>query len=281
MFHGAVESGRTLGSDDSLQEVTVRVGVVGAAGRMGAETCRAIDASDDLELVAAVSPSHAGAALQELTGVGDDLTVAEDLDALTEAGCEVAVEFTGPASAGANLLGILEREIHAVVGATGFGDRDLARAAALADDGPANALIAPNFAIGAVLLMGFAEQAARHLPHVEIIELHHDRKQDAPSGTALRTADLISQARPGVPDAPAGDERHPGARGALHADVRVHSVRLPGLVAHQEVVFGGEGQTLTIRHDSIDRTSFMPGVLLACREVAGLDGLVVGLEHLL
>ncbi len=259
----------------------MRVGVVGAVGRMGAETCRAIDASGDLELVAAVSPAHAGMALQELVGVGGDLLVTEDLDALTAAECEVAVEFTGPTTVGENLIGLLERGIHAVVGATGFDDRDLARAAALADDGPANAVIAPNFAIGAVLLMMFAEQAAEHLPHVEVIEQHHDGKADAPSGTALRTADLISKARPYIPDAPEGDERHPGARGAVHADVRIHSVRLPGLVAHQEVVFGGQGQTLTLRHDSLDRSSFMPGVVLACREVAGLDGLVVGLEHLL
>lgn len=259
----------------------MRVGVVGAVGRMGAETCRAIDASDDLELVAAISPTHSGTPLQELIGVGSDLVVAEDLDALTDAGCEVAVEFTGPATAGENLVGLLERGIHAVVGATGFDDHDLARAAALADDGPANALIAPNFAIGAVLLMTFAEQAAKHLPHVEVIEQHHDGKLDAPSGTALRTADLISKARTYVPQAPEGDDRHPGARGAVHANVRIHSVRLPGLVAHQEVVFGGQGQTLTLRHDSLDRSSFMPGVVLACREVAGLDGLVVGLEHLL
>jgi len=259
----------------------VRVGVVGAAGRMGAQTCRAIATSDDLELVAAVSPDHAGTPLREAIGLDSDLIISEDLDALTAAGCDVAVEFTGPASVGANLLGILEREIHAVVGATGLGDDELARAAGIASEGPANALIAPNFAIGAVLLMGFAEQAARHLPHVEILELHHDRKVDAPSGTALRTADLVANARPYVPESPDGDDRHPGARGAVHADVRIHSVRLPGLVAHQEVVFGGEGQTLTIRHDSIDRTSFMPGVLLACRKVRDLDGLVVGLEHLL
>jgi 4-hydroxy-tetrahydrodipicolinate reductase len=259
----------------------VRVGVVGAVGRMGSETCRAILAADDLELVAAVSPAHAGSVLRDVAEVESDLTIAGDLAALTDAGCEVAVEFTGPPSVGDNLLGILERDIHAVVGATGFSDDHLARAAAMAAAGRANALIAPNFAIGAVLLMGFAQQAARHLPHVEIVELHHDAKVDAPSGTALRTADLIAGARPFVPEAPAEDPQHPGARGAVHGDVRIHSLRLPGLVAHQEVVFGGEGQTLTLRHDSIHRRSFMPGVLLACREVAGLDGLVVGLEHLL
>ncbi|MFA9444707.1 4-hydroxy-tetrahydrodipicolinate reductase [Egicoccus sp. AB-alg6-2] len=259
----------------------MRVGVVGAAGRMGSEVCRAVDAAEDLTLVAAVDPHRAGEALRGIAGIDSDLVIAADLDALVAADCDVVVEFTGPAAVGANLRWLLEHGLHAVVGATGIDEDDLASARELASRGQANALIAPNFAIGAVLLMQFAAEAARHLPHVEIIELHHDRKVDAPSGTALRTAELIAQSRSEVPDAPLGDERHPGARGAAHADVRVHSVRLPGIVANQEVIFGGTGQTLTIRHDSIDRTSFMPGVLLACRRVRDLDGLVVGLEHLL
>lgn len=259
----------------------MRVGVIGAAGRMGAEVCRAVAAADDLDLVAAVDPSRAGDAVADVAGVGGDLRVAEDLAALTAANVEVAVEFTGPGSVGANLCWLLEHGIHAVVGATGIGAQDLARAESLARDGTANALLAPNFAIGAVLLMRFAAEAARHLPHVEVIELHHDRKVDAPSGTALRTAEMIAEARETAPDVPLGDEDHPGARGADHAGVRVHSIRLPGLVAHQEVVFGGQGQTLTLRHDSLDRSSFMPGVLLGCRRVADLDGLVVGLDHVL
>lgn len=261
--------------------MTIRVAVVGAGGRMGREVCRAVDGAPDLELVAAVDPSHTGASLDALTGCGAGLEVADGLEAVTDAGADVAVEFSGPDSVGANLRWLLEQGVHAVVGATGIGTYDLEAARELAEAGPARALIAPNFAIGAVLLMRFAAEAARHLPHVEVIELHHDRKVDAPSGTALRTAELIADARAEVPDAPLGDDQHPGARGAEHAGVRVHSVRLPGLVAHQEVVFGGTGQTLTVRHDSLDRTSFMPGVLLACREVAGLDGLVVGLEHVL
>jgi 4-hydroxy-tetrahydrodipicolinate reductase len=261
--------------------VAVRVGVVGAAGRMGAEVCRAVAGADGLELVAAVDVSAAGEALRDRTGVELELTISDELEALTAARCEVVVEFTGPASVGANLRWLLEHGLHAVVGATGIDAEDLEAARSLASDGAANALVAPNFAIGAVLLMRFAAEAAKHLPHVEIIELHHDRKVDAPSGTALRTAELIAEARAEVPEVPLGDDRHPGARGADHADVRVHSVRLPGIVANQEVIFGGTGQTLTIRHDSIDRTSFMPGVLLACREVGRLDGLVVGLEHLL
>jgi 4-hydroxy-tetrahydrodipicolinate reductase len=261
--------------------VAIRVGVVGAAGRMGAEVCRAVAAADGLELVAAVDVSAGGERLRDHTGVDRELTISAELDALTDAGCEVAVEFTGPSSVGANLRWLLEHDIHAVVGATGIAAEDLAAARDLAAGGPGNALVAPNFAIGAVLLMRFAAEAAKHLPHVEIIELHHDRKVDAPSGTALRTAELIAEARAEIPEAPLGDDRHPGARGADHANVRVHSVRLPGMVANQEVIFGGAGQTLTLRHDSIDRTSFMPGVVLACREVGGLDGLVVGLEHLL
>jgi 4-hydroxy-tetrahydrodipicolinate reductase len=248
---------------------------------MGAEVCRAVAAADGLELVAAVDPSRAGEPVSAVAGVTSEVTVAAELDALRAADVEVAVEFTGPATVGANLVWLLEHGIHAVVGATGIDADALERARALAAGGTANALVAPNFAIGAVLLMRFAADAARHLPHVEVIELHHDRKVDAPSGTALRTAELIAAARDHAPEVPLGDDRHPGARGADHEGVRVHSVRLPGLVAHQEVVFGGPGQTLTLRHDSLDRTSFMPGVVLACRRVAALDGLVIGLEHLL
>lgn len=248
---------------------------------MGSEVCRAVHGADDLELVAAVDPSRAGTALRDVVGVDTDLTVAAELDALLEAGAEVAVEFTGPSTVGDNLRWLLEHGVHAVVGATGLSDEDLAACKELAASGEANLLIAPNFAIGAVLLMQFAQEAAKHLPHVEIIERHHDAKVDAPSGTALRTAELIAEARREVPDAPGGDDRHPGARGATHADVRVHSLRLPGIVADQDVVFGGLGQTLTVSHRSLDRSSFMPGVLLACREVHGIHGCVVGLEHLL
>lgn len=251
---------------------------------MGTAVCQAVAASDDLELVAAVDPGAAGRSLRDVAGVGGpagEVVVTDELDALTAADVEVAVEFTGPATVGHHLAWLLEHGVHAVVGATGLREEELARAREAAAGTAANALIAPNFAIGAVLLLRFAAEAARHLPHVEVVELHHDRKVDAPSGTALRTAELISEARGQVPPDVAGDERHPGARGVRHADVRVHSIRLPGLVAHQEVIFGGEGQTLTLRHDSLDRSSFMPGVLLACRRVAQLDGVVIGLEHLL
>lgn len=260
----------------------IRVGVVGAAGRMGGEACRAIHGADDLSLVAAVDPHWAGRSLSEVAGVDVDVEVAGDLDAFAAAEVEVAVDFTRPDVVADTVRWLLAHDIHAVVGTTGMAEDDLADLRDLADRSRANAFLAPNFAIGAVLLMQFAVQAAAHLPDVEIIELHHDRKADAPSGTALRTAELIADARDQVPPHVGGDEAHPGARGARHHDVTVHAVRLPGLMAHQEVIFGGQGQTLTVRHDSLDRTSFMPGVLLAVRSVATLDpALVVGLEHLL
>jgi 4-hydroxy-tetrahydrodipicolinate reductase len=236
----------------------IRVGVVGADGRMGSTVCAAVEADADCELVVRVD-------------VGDSLQ-----DVL-DAGADVVVEFTTPDSVKRNTVWLLERGVHVVVGATGMTDADLDDVEAVT--GSANCFVAPNFAIGAVLMMRFAEQAARHLPHVEVTELHHDRKVDAPSGTALRTAKLIAQARRDSPGLP-GPEGHP-ARGDVVDGVPVHSVRLPGLVASQEVVFGAEGQTLTIRHDSIDRSSFMPGVLLAVKRVAQLPGLTVGLEHLL
>ncbi len=260
----------------------IRVGVIGAAGRMGAEVCRAVAAAEDCELVAAVDPGAAGQPLAEVAGVGDDLTVAGELDALVEAGAEVAVDFTHPDVVADTIRWLLDHDVHAVVGTTGLADDDLADLRERAEAADANVFLAPNFAIGAVLLMQFAAQAAAHLPHVEIIELHHDGKADAPSGTALRTAELVADARAETPAYVGGDDAHPGARGTRHHDVTVHSVRLPGLVAHQEVLFGGQGQTLSLRHDSTDRTSFMPGVLVAVRAVGDLEApLVVGLEHLL
>jgi len=236
----------------------IRVAVVGAQGRMGATVCAAVEADPDCELVARVD-------------MGDSL---QDI---LDAGADVAVEFSTPESVKRNALWLLEHGVHVVVGATGMSDADLAELGE--KTGSVNCIVAPNFAIGAVLMMRFAEQAARHMPHVEIAELHHDRKVDAPSGTALRTAKLIAAARGDAPEVP-GPDGHP-ARGEIVDGVPIHSVRLPGLVASQEVVFGAEGQTLTIRHDSIDRSSFMPGVLLAVKRVGQTPGLTVGLEHLL
>lgn len=239
----------------------IRVAVVGARGRMGSTTCAALEADPDCELVARV-------------------TSQDSLEDVLDAGADVAVEFTTPATVRHNTMWLLERGVHVVVGATGLSDEDLAELEA--KTGPAHCLVAPNFAIGAVLMMRLAAEAARHLPYVEITELHHDGKADAPSGTALRTARLVSEARAagGEPPALPGPAGHP-ARGEVVDGVPVHSVRLPGLVAHQEVLFGGQGQTLRIRHDTIDRTAFMPGVLLAVKQIGSHPGLTVGLDAFL
>jgi 4-hydroxy-tetrahydrodipicolinate reductase len=256
----------------------IRVGVVGATGRTGREVCRAVAADPDLTVVAAVSRSVSGQTLADAMGLDGEegaVVLADRLDALVDAGADVLVDFTTPAFAAEHVAWGIDHGIHVVVGTTGFEIDETWRDAAV------GVVIAPNFAIGAVLLMRFAELAAVHFPSAEVIELHHDQKVDAPSGTALLTARRIAAARGGSPAAPAGDDAHPGARGAEVDGVRVHSVRLPGLVAHEEALFGGQGQTLTIRHDSTDRTSFMPGVLLAIKAVGGRPGLTVGLDELL
>jgi len=220
----------------------IRVAVSGAAGRMGQAVCETVEGAGDTELVAKADPALE-VALADVLGDAD-----------------VVVDFTTPDTALANAVACLEAGVHVVVGTTGFDLEELRRGA---EASQANCFVAPNFAIGAVLLMEVAQKIAPHMPECEIIELHHDKKLDAPSGTAKRTAELIS-----------------AAGGNVHEPI--HSVRLPGLVAHQEVIFGGEGQTLSIRHDSIDRWSFMPGVLLAVRKVGDLpDSFTVGLEKLL
>jgi len=246
----------------------IRVGVVGAAGRMGRAVAHAVVADPDLSLVAAVDPSHAGL-------VVEGITIAGALDALTDARADVAVEFTGPQAGPANISWCIEHAIHVVSGTTGF-EVD----PAWATQRDVGVFIAPNFAIGAVLMQRFAEEAVRFLPDAEIIELHHQDKPDAPSGTAMATARRMAAARGPAP-AEGGEERVPGARGADVEGIRVHSVRLPGLVAHQAVTLGGQGQTLTIRHDSTDWTSFMPGVVMAVKAVASRPGLTVGLDELL
>ena len=250
-----------------------RVGVSGAAGRMGRLVVEAVAAAPDLELVGGYDPAGAG---QVIAGVA----VSPDAGVLGAA--EVVVEFTRPDVVLGNLARWREMGLHAVVGTSGFDAARLAALEAAWGSGPPNCLVVPNFSIGAVLMMRFAADAARFLPHAEIIDLHHDRKADAPSGTALRTAALIAEARTEAPGIPGAEtETAPGARGAVVDGIAVHSVRLPGLVAHHEVLFGGQGQTLTIRHDSIDRTSFMPGVILAIRETVKHSGLIVGLERYL
>ncbi|HVK22872.1 MAG TPA: 4-hydroxy-tetrahydrodipicolinate reductase [Actinokineospora sp.] len=244
----------------------IRVGVLGARGRMGAEVCRAVEAAGDMEVVAMVD-------------TGDWM-----FD-IADAGAEVVVDFTHPDVVMDNLRFCIDQDIRAVVGTSGFDDTKLATIRQWLQPKPdLGVLIAPNFALGAVLTMRFAQQAAKYYDTVEIIELHHNRKADAPSGTAAHTARLVAEARAAagmgeIPDATTSEVD--GARGALVDDIRVHSVRLGGLVAHQEVLFGGEGETLTIRHDSLDRKSFMPGVLHGVRAILGHSGLVMGLENLL
>ena len=244
----------------------IRVGVLGARGRMGSEVCKAVDAADDLELVAMIDQ-------------GDWLFNASD------AGAEVVVDFTTPDVVMDNLHWCIDQGINVVVGTTGFTEQRLDRVRTWLSHKPGvGVVIAPNFAIGAVLMMQFAARAARYFDSVEIIEQHHPRKLDAPSGTAAHTARLVAEARaaagkPPMPDAT--KDEVPGARGAEIDGVRVHSVRASGLVAHQEVLFGTTGETLTIRHDSYDRSAFMPGVLLAIRKVVHRPGLTLGLDALL
>jgi len=258
-------NGATTVSDSAGQE-PIRVGVLGARGRVGERVCQAIDAAADLDLVAAVD-------------AGDWLFNVAD------AGAQVVVDFTHPDVVMDNVRFCIDQGIHAVVGTTGFDAPRFDEVRAWLEPKPElGVLIAPNFAIGAVLSMRFATMAARFYESVEVIELHHPKKADAPSGTAARTAELIAAARAQAglgasPDATTSELD--GARGAIIDGVRVHSVRLSGLVAHQEILMGTEGETLTIRHDSMDRSSFMPGVLLGVREIAERPGLTVGLEHLL
>lgn len=256
----------------------IRVLVAGAAGRMGSEVVRAVQAADGMMVVAVVDPSAEAVVLE-----GDVVRETDLARAIAAARPDVMVDFTHPSVVESNLRVALPLGVNCVVGTTGLSEAKLAELAGTTAPGTC-LFFAPNFAIGAVLMMKFASMAARHLPHVEVIELHHDRKADAPSGTAIRTARLIAEARALVPEAPGSEtelDGMEGARGATVDGVTVHSVRLPGLVAHQEVLFGGQGQTLSIRHDSIDRTSFMPGVVLAVREVGSRSGLIIGLEHLM
>jgi len=241
----------------------IKVGVLGSRGRMGAEVVKAVTEAADLELVAS-------------------LDLGDSLEALVTNGAQVVVDFTTPDSVMANLEFLITHNIHAVIGTTGFDDARIAKIKSLLANSTSGVLIAPNFAIGAVLMMEFATKAAKYFESAEIIELHHPNKVDAPSGTAARTAELMSKSRKeaglaAMPDATSTSLD--GARGATIGDIPVHSVRLRGLVAHQEVLLGGIGETLSIRHDSIDRVGFMPGVLLGVRQVVNHPGLTFGLEN--
>ena len=244
--------------------MSIKVAVLGAKGRMGSESIKAISECKDLELVAS-------------------LDLGDSLDKLASSGAQVVVDFTHPDSVMGNLEFAIKNGISVVVGTTGFDEKKLNQIKSWLEANPkVGALIAPNFGLGAVLMMQFAAQAAKYFESVEIVELHHPAKADAPSGPAVRTAELITAARKSVnkaamPDATTSEID--GARGAKIGDVQIHSVRLRGLVAHQEVILGDVGETLSIRHDSIDRTGFMPGVLLAIREVGSHPGLTFGLEN--
>lgn len=259
---------------------SIRVGVIGAGGRMGSTVCQAVMDDPELELAAAVDPHYQGIDLRTATGVDSELVVGADHAALVEAGVEVAVDFTERHVCCDNLGRLAADGMHAVVGTTGFTDDDFRRFDA--EFTRSNAVIAPNFAIGAVLMMRFAEMAAPYFDSAEIIELHHENKVDAPSGTAMLTMQRMAEASGEWTDDPTRSEIVDGARGGDGpAGIRVHSVRLRGLVAHQEVLLGTTGQTLSIRHDSIDRTSFMPGVVLAVKRVRDTPGVTVGLDALL
>jgi 4-hydroxy-tetrahydrodipicolinate reductase len=249
-----------------VESSQIRVGVLGARGKVGAEVCRAVEAADDLELVASVDQD-------------------DPIDALVDGGAQVVVDFTHPDVVLDNLEFCIDHGIHAVVGTTGFDQNRLDIVGGwLAHSPQTGVLIAPNFSIGAILMMRFAAVAAPFYESVEIVELHHPNKADAPSGTARRTAELIAAARSEAGSGPVPDATSTsldGARGAVVDGIHVHGLRVRGLVAHQEVILGGVGETLTIRHDSLDRVSFTPGVLTGVRQVADHPGLTVGLEHFL
>jgi 4-hydroxy-tetrahydrodipicolinate reductase len=251
---------------------------------MGREVVRAVVRDPETELVGAVDVSEIGTDAGLLAGVGPQgIAVHENLAAvLRESHTEVVVDFTRAEAAFANARATLAAGASPVIGTTGMSTGQIDELRQLAEANSVGALIAPNFALGAVLMMRFAAQAARYLSEVEIIELHHEKKPDAPSGTAIKTAEMIRAARaPERVARPVEEMKIEGSRGGDFDGIHIHSVRLPGYVAHQEVIFGGLGQTLTLRHDSIDRISFMPGVLMACKRVRGLKGLVYGLENLL
>jgi 4-hydroxy-tetrahydrodipicolinate reductase len=255
-----------VGSTLSVVTQRIKVGVLGARGKVGSEVCRAVEAADDTELVAAIDVDDA-------------------IDGLVTAGAEVVVDFTHPDVVMDNLEFCIDHGIHGVVGTTGFGDDRVATLRGWLESSPATGvLVAPNFSIGAILMMRFAAEAAPFYESVEVVELHHPDKADAPSGTARRTAELIARARRDAGSPPAPDATSTGLEGARGADVDgvpVHALRIRGLVAHQEVILGGLGETLTIRHDSLDRASFTPGVLTGIRQIRSHPGLTIGLEHFL
>ncbi|WP_187820865.1 4-hydroxy-tetrahydrodipicolinate reductase [Pasteuria penetrans] len=262
--------------------MTIRIAVAGAHGWMGREVVRLIDREPNFELVAAVSPSQAGQLVHRTIGAGPPsmVFVASVQDALSSA--DVLVDFTHPGVVQKHIELALEAGVRPVIGTSGLNEALADRWADYCEQRRVGCVIAPNFAIGAVLMMNFAAQASRYLPHVEIIEAHHDQKLDAPSGTAIKTSEMIASRRPALEQGhPEEKEILPGARGGSTHGFRIHSVRLPGLFSHHEVLCSGAGQLLTIRHDALNREAFMPGVKLAVEKVVHLKNMVYGLEKLL
>jgi 4-hydroxy-tetrahydrodipicolinate reductase len=265
----------TSAHNPSGAEPAIRVGVNGAGGRMGATVCNAVAFDPDLELVAAVDELHAGK-------VVEGIEISSELRSFADAACDVVVDFTVADTSRVVLPWLAMHGVHAVVGTTGLTQADIDDARRAFGDGPAHCLIAANFAISAVLMMKFAEMAAPFFDTAEVIEYHHDSKIDAPSGTAVVTAQRMADASERWAADPTRHELYPGARGGVGpGGIRVHSVRMRGMIAHQEVVFGTLGQSLTIRQDSYDRGSFMPGVLLACKHIGDRPGVTLGLDALL
>jgi 4-hydroxy-tetrahydrodipicolinate reductase len=280
------QSAALAGSDiRGYNEVMIKVIVNGAAGKMGSEVVKAVKKEKDLQLVGAVDVSRIGEDAGDVAGIGKiNIEITKDLSgAIKKTNADIVIDFTHPKVAMDNVRTILNNKTCAVVGTTGFTDENLREIKNLCTKNKVNCLVAPNFAIGAVLMMIFSKTAAKYMPNVEIIELHHDKKADSPSGTAIKTAELILEAagKGLVKGKPSEVEKIEGARGASLGGINIHSVRLPGYVAHQEVIFGGIGQTLTIRHDTINRESFMPGVIMAAKMILSQNGLVNGLENLL
>ena len=262
----------------------IRAVVIGACGRMGREVLKAVWGANDVQLAGAVDVRSEGLDVGEILGVGrTGITVSQNLEeVLAAVKPDVAVDFTGPDSVYNNTIMCLKYRVRPVVGATGMDTGQIQEIVEASAKEQIGGLIAPNFAIGALLMMKFAKEAARYMPCVEIIELHHDKKLDAPSGTAIKTAEMIAEQRAGYEGAKGSLEKINGVRGGDFGwGIRIHSVRLPGLVAHQEVIFGGTGETLIIRHDSLSRESFMPGVLFGIRKVMELKKVVYGLDKLL
>lgn len=266
------------------EQQPIRVAVVGAMGRMGMEVLKALTPAEGFEIVVAVDHNEVGKNLQEVLGPrGPNVTVESKLgQALDNAPADVMVDFSSHAGAATHAISAINRGVSPVIGTTGMPTEELKDIALQCEESKVSGIYAPNFAVGAVLMMRFAQLAAKFMPNAEIIEMHHDKKEDAPSGTAMLTAELIDAGRKAEPTPKHTTMmRVEGVRGGKWHDTPIHSVRLQGLVAHQMVVFGGPGETLTLRHDSLDRASFMQGVKLCCREVKKLNGFVIGMDNVL